>query len=197
MHPSDLQIGCVVMAAGDARRFGQNKLLQPFRGRPLIDYALDAADPALFCQIVVVTQYDAIAARAAARGCTVLRNEHPDWGVSHTIRLGTEAMSDCDGILYLVSDQPLLRADSVRRVVEAWRSMPDRIVGAGHDGRRGNPNLFPARLFPELLALEGDHGGNQVIRRHAEEFRLVEIPPLELADCDTPQALEDLKDAAD
>lgn len=194
---SDLRVGCLVMAAGNASRFGGNKLAARFDGVTLIERTLRAIDSTLFSAVTVVTQYDVIEQLAAERGFAVIRNTQPELGVSHTIRLGTEAMSDCDGILYLVSDQPLLRADSVRRVVEAWRSMPDRIVGAGHDGRRGNPNLFPAHLFPELLALEGDHGGNQVIRRHAEEFRLVEIPPLELADCDTPQALEDLKDAAD
>ena len=192
MHPSDLQIGCVVMAAGDARRFGQNKLLQPFRGRPLIDYALDAANPALFCQIVVVTQYDAIAVRAAARGCTVLRNEHPDWGVSHTICLGTKALQACDGILYLVSDQPLLTRASVARIVAEWRQHPDCIVGAASGEARGNPNLFPQKYFPDLLHLQGDRGGTRVIRQHPEVLRIVQVPEAELHDCDTPAALEQI-----
>ena len=102
-------------------------------------------------------------------------------------------MRSCDGILYMVADQPKLRQETVARLVEVWRQHPDRIVGAGHDGRRGNPNLFPARLFPELLALRGDHGGSSVIRAHEEELLLVETDGAELFDCDTQEALEALQ----
>ena len=52
---------------------------------------------------------------------------------------------------------------------------------------------MPARLFPELLALQGDHGGNQVIRRHEEDLLLWEVPALELTDVDTPQVLAQLR----
>ena len=102
-------------------------------------------------------------------------------------------MRACDGILYLVADQPLLRRDSVQRIAEAWLRTPEKIAGASHEGRRGNPNLFPARFFPELLALEGDCGGNLVIKRHTEDYLPVELAPEELRDCDTPQELAALR----
>ena len=121
------------------------------------------------------------------------RNRHPDWGLSHTIRLGTEALRDCDGILYLVCDQPLLTRRSVERVVARWREDPSRIVGAGHNGRRGNPCLFPSALFPELAALEGDQGGTVVIRAHPDLLVLSETPEPELADVDTPEGLQALR----
>ena len=37
-----LKIGCVVMAAGNAARFGENKLAATVNGKPLIEHALDA-----------------------------------------------------------------------------------------------------------------------------------------------------------
>ena len=40
-HP----IGCVIMASGLARRFGSNKLLADFGGRPMLCRALDAQIP--------------------------------------------------------------------------------------------------------------------------------------------------------
>lgn len=188
-----LRIGCLIMAAGNASRFGTNKLAQPLNGRTLIARALSAVPHEEFSAVCVVSQYPEIEALAAQSGFTAIHNDHPDWGVSYTIRLGTQAMRDCDGILYLVSDQPLLRRDSVRRIVQAWRQTPEKIVGAAHNGQHGNPNLFPARFFPELLSLEGDRGGNRIIRKHAENFLPVELPAGELVDCDTPQALEALR----
>ena len=57
-----------------------------------------------------------------------------------------------------------------------------------------SPFCGPTRLFPELLALTEDHGGNTVIRQHEEDLRLLEVPEAELTDVDTPQALAKLKE---
>lgn len=187
------KIGCLVMAAGNASRFGDNKLAAEFEGKPLIVRTLDAVPETMFSAVTVVTQYPEIEHLAIERGFAAIRNEHPDWGISHTIRLGTEAMRGCDAILYLVSDQPKLTRNSVRRVVEAWLADPDRIVGAAHDGKRGNPCIFPQAFFPELMQLREDHGGNTVIKKHPECLVTVEIAKAELTDVDTPEALQKLK----
>lgn len=189
----DERIGCLVMAAGNARRFAANKLTAELDGKPLIRRTLEAVPQGLFARVSVVTQYPEIARLAEEFGFSAISNSHPDWGISHTILLGTRAMADCDAILYLVSDQPLLRQDSILRVVQAWCDAPDCIVGASHNGKRGNPCIFPRRFFPELMQLQADNGGNQVIRAHPQCLRLVEIPQQELTDVDTPAALEDLQ----
>ena len=63
-------------------------------------------------------------------------------------------------MLFQVSDQPLLRRESVAELVDRWRTRPEKIVALGHGGVRGNPCLFPARFFPELLELrEADLSG--------------------------------------
>ena len=189
----DLKIGCLIMAAGSGRRFGGNKLAAELDGKPLIRRALEAVPAAQFFAVVVVSQYEDIEELAGQFGFAAIHNDRPDLGLSRTIRLGTEAMRGCDGILYMVADQPKLRQETVAQLVEVWRQHPDKIVGAGHDGRRGNPNLFPARFFPDLMALSGDHGGSAVIRAHEEDLLLVETDAAELFDCDTPEALDALR----
>ena len=168
------KIGCVVMAAGNARRFGENKLAAQLRGRSLILRALEAVPAGEF-------------------HFAAIHNPHPDYGISHTIELGLTALRDCDGVLFQVSDQPLLRRESVAELVDRWRTRPEKIVALGHGGVRGNPCLFPARFFPELLELREDHGGNTVIRRHEADLLLLDVPAEELRDVDTAQALEELK----
>ena len=188
----DPSLGCLVMAAGSGRRFGGNKLAADLDGKTLIRRALEAVPAAQFTAVTVVSQYEDIEALAGQFGFAAIHNDRPDLGLSHTIRLGTEAMCTCDGILYMVADQPKLCQETVARLVEVFRQHPDKIVGAGHDGRRGNPNLFPARFFEELMALSGDHGGSSVIRAHEDALLLVETDAEELFDCDTPEALESL-----
>ena len=185
-------LGCVVMAAGDARRFGENKLAAGVGGRSLILRALEAVPGEEFETVAVVTQYPEVLDLAGRFRFSAIRNEHPDFGLSHTIRLGLEALGRCDAACFLVSDQPLLKRESVRALAELWRSQPENIAALAHGGVRGNPCIFPARFFPELLELREDHGGNTVIRRHEEALVLLEVPEEELTDVDTPEALKGL-----
>ena len=188
-----MKIGCVVMAAGNARRFGENKLAARFQGKSLIRRTLEAVPGDVFDSTVVVTQYPEIAELAKEFHFAAIRNEHPDFGISHTIELGLTKLRDCDGVLFLVSDQPLLRRESVAELAELWKRQPDKIAALGHGGVRGNPCLFPARFFPELLELREDRGGNAVIRRHEEALVLLEVDGAELYDVDTVRALEHLE----
>lgn len=188
-----LKLGCVVMAAGNARRFGDNKLAARVGGRSLIRRALEAVPPELFDTVAVVTQYPEVMDLAGEFHFSAVRNIHPDFGLSRTIALGLSALGDCDGAMFLVSDQPLLRRESVAALARFWREQPDKLAALAHGGVRGNPCVFPARFFPELLALTEDHGGSSVIRRHEGDLRLLEVPKAELTDIDTPRALEELK----
>ena len=191
------KIGCLLMAAGNASRFQSNKLLAEFRGKPLVLWALERIDPARFSQVTVVTQYPEICTMAEEFGFPWLKNDHPDWGAAYTIRLGTEAMAQCDAILYLVADQPLLDAAAIARILETWQETPDRIVAPAHDGRTGNPCIFPRDFFPELCQLQGDVGGKRVIKAHLDRLLTVEVAPDALFDCDTPEALAELRRTAE
>ena len=175
-----LKIGCVVLAAGNARRFGSNKLR-----------ALEAVPSGLVT--VVVSQYPDILALAGEYGFAAVANDRPDLGLSRSVRLGLERLSDCDGVLFLVSDQPWLKRDSAEALVALWAQNPGKIAAMAHSGVRGNPCLFPARFYPELLELTGDRGGSAVIRRHEEDLLLLETDALELTDVDTPAALEQVR----
>ena len=183
-------VGCLLMAAGNAERFGENKLLcAAWDGRSLIEHALETIPQECFARVLVVTQYPEITAFAKARGFETLQNEHPGRGQSETIRLGTRALSDCDAICFMVADQPLLRRETLAREVDFFSSHRELIVALGHNGVRGNPCLFPARFFPELLALEGDVGGGAVIRKHLDALLLFPADERELRDADTKDAL--------
>ncbi len=84
---SSLRIGCVLMAAGSARRFGSNKL--PFAGwRDAGRTCANAIPSEEFYHVVVVTRFPEIVEMAKNRGYMVKINQEPDQGLSHTIRNG-------------------------------------------------------------------------------------------------------------
>ena len=113
-----MNIGCVVMAAGMSSRFGGNKLAQQWQGKSLIRHALEAVPADKLSATVVVTQYPEVVALAKEFGFTPIVNSHPEYGQSHTIHLGVRALERCDALLFQVADQPLLRRESVARLID-------------------------------------------------------------------------------
>ena len=190
MESKNIRLGCVVMAAGNARRFGENKLSAVIGERSLMERTLDAVPCKLFEKVVVVTQYDWVETLAATRGFLPIRNKEPEKGLRRTIQLGLNELLDLDGVLFLVSDQPWLKEETVEAEIRLFLANSDKIIALSHDGQRGNPCIFPKRFFSQLLALEGDRGGSAVIRQLEDDLLLLEADEIELRDIDTKEELE-------
>lgn len=184
-------VGCVIMASGLGKRFGGNKLMADFHGKPMIHRALDATE-GLFDSRVVVTRHEDVAALCRERGVEVVLHDLPHR--SDTVRLGLEALGDLDGCMFLPGDQPLLRRETVALLLKSWKESPERIIRPIHEDTVGSPVLFPAWAFPELKNLPEGKGGGVVIKKHPHEILQVSISnPFEMADADTPEMLELLR----
>ncbi len=190
-----MNLVCILMAAGAGRRFGSNKLLAPYRGKPLYARALDAVPAEKLRATIVVSGSGEILAEAERRGFFAVKNDRPEEGVSRTIRMGLERARalGADAAMFMVADQPRLTRESVLALVDAFEKDPHVIRALGNGQRRGNPAIFPGRFFDELCALAGDSGGSEVIRRHEDALALHQVAdPGELADVDGAEELKQL-----
>ena len=183
--------GCVIMASGLGKRFGSNKLMADFHGKPMIQRALDATE-GLFTRRVVVTRHESVAELCRAQNVEVVLHDLP--GRNDTVRLGLEALGDLDCCLFLPGDQPLLRRETVAMLLENRKENPNSILRLAYEDTEGSPVLFPSWAFPELRNLPEGKGGGFVIKNHPHEvLRVFTANPFELADADTPETLELLK----
>ena len=187
-----MRLACLLTAAGSGCRFGEDKLRLSVAGQPMGVHALDVLSKAPFALRVLVTSTDKeyLMDAARERGFNLVVNPDPSRGMSSSVRLGTAHILQTgayDGILYAVADQPNLHTATVQRLMEAFTEQPDCIWAPEANGKRGNPVLFPASLFPELLKVEGDRGGRQVIAAHLELLRTIKVAQSELMDIDTKE----------
>lgn len=183
-------LGCVIMASGMSRRFGSNKLLADFDGAPLLLQALRATD-GLFQKRVVVTRHEEAAELCRAYGVEAVLHDLP--GRNDTVRLGLDAVGEADACLFLPADQPLLRKETVAKLICLWENDREKIVRPVCGGDPGSPVLFPRWAFPELMTLPEGKGGGVIIKKYPERVLLTEIDdPFELMDADTPEALAEL-----
>ena len=145
-----MKLGLIMLAAGNSRRFGSNKLLYGIDGMPMYRHILlelkkvKAAleEQGHRCEITVVTQYEEIAQEAEKLGAWFLYNLHPDEGISSSLKIGLRVNREMDACLFTVADQPWLRWETVFGLVDVFLREGKGSPVWSMMGRRGIPVFF-------------------------------------------------------
>lgn len=183
-----MKIGCLVLASGQGKRFGSNKLLADLCGQPLLVRTLDCLPTDTLCKTLVVTRWSQVAALCTQRGVACLLHDRVDR--SDVIRLGIRYMEGLDGCLVCQGDQPLCRPSSLRALARAFEAEPNCIHRLAWQGVGASPVLFGAAHFSALASLPPKSGGSAIVQAVPDLVRLTEAQsPCELWDADTPEAL--------
>ena len=193
------RLGIVILAAGEARRFGACKQLALLHTKPLLQHVIDAALPLRPTRLIVMTgkYHEAIAAaknEGVVTGAELILN--PDWssGMSSSIRLGCELLSDdCDQLLVLLADQVLVSTSELETLVA--QAVDGGSACAGFGETVGPPAVFSRVWYPDLLTLNAENGAKKLLTDPAKQVTIV---PMKSAgwDIDSKDDLERLSDVS-
>jgi molybdenum cofactor cytidylyltransferase len=193
------RIAALVLAAGLSSRMGSNKLLQEWRGKPLLRWVVEAALASDAQPVIVVTGNEASKIQTALQGLDVIFAHNRDFGdgLSTSLKAGLASVpASADGIAVLLGDMPQIGANLINRMVSAFSPADSRsICIATHEHRRGNPVLWARSFFPEIATLTGDEGAKRILRENEDLVCEIEADAGVLRDIDTPEALEALRAA--
>ena len=92
-------------------------------------------------------------------------------------------LAEAAGFTVVLNPQPELGQS--HSLIAAWQGDPGGIWGCDFEGRFSIPSIFPAAVYGELLAQDGDVGGREVMRAHPELVHTIPAPPQEHFDIDT------------
>ena len=193
------RLGIIILAAGEARRFGACKQLALLHTKPLLQHVIDAALPLRPTRLVVMTgkYHEAIAAakdEGVVTGAELIRN--PDWssGMSSSIRLGCELLADdCDQLLVLLADQVLVSTSELETLTA--QAVDGGSACAGFSETVGPPAVFSRAWYPDLLTLNAENGAKKLLTDPAKQVTIV---PMKSAgwDIDSKDDLERLSDVS-
>ena len=191
------KVAAIVLAAGRSSRMGpHNKLLQPIDGSTIIARVTGAAIGSEARPVIVVTGFEDDRIKEALRGLDVTFANNPnfDEGMSGSIKTGLAALpAGSDGAMILLGDMPEVEASDLRLLMGAFEGR-DAICIPVRGGRRGNPVLWGASYFAEMMRLSGDVGAKQLIAKHSGHVTEVLVGSDGIfADVDTPADLARLR----
>jgi molybdenum cofactor cytidylyltransferase len=188
--------GCaaVVLAAGEARRFGVQKLLMPFGDGTVIGSVVGALAAAGVAPIIVVVGRDAeqIAAAVGDRA-QVVRNPDPGRGMLSSIQTGVAVLpAEVSRFLIALGDQPRLRPADVVALLAAQQESRRGLAIPVHEGRRGHPIVASGIYRRAILELDAHQTLRDLVRaRHHDCVEVVCDSDAVVRDIDTQEQYQD------
>ena len=170
----------ILLAAGIASRFGSNKL-EAMLGDDMLGLHAARTLAGIGCNGLFAVHDPANAKLASglqSNGFTLLDNDIPHVGLSHSLALAALAAtaSEADAMLVCLADMPSVSTRHLLALIDAHRQHPDRIITSATATQRSPPALFPRTAWPMLATLTGDAGARQflhhaiVVQTHAAEL---------------------------
>jgi molybdenum cofactor cytidylyltransferase len=186
IHAAFEPVAGIILAAGQASRYGKPKQLLDFHGEPFVRRVAKTALAAGLSPVVVVTGAYAEEVESAVKDLDVQIVRNADWqeGQASSIRAGLDPLPGPPpnptkfsriwgrerNVIFLLADQPQV----TRHVLDALKGRHAEglfpIVAPLVADRRGNPVLFDQITFDELRALQGDVGGRVLFRKYPLEY---------------------------
>jgi len=163
------RIGVVLLAAGAGQRFGGDKLShQLIDGDLLLERTLKLYRGLPNLTIVVANEELQQISRAYSND--VILCEENERGMSYSLKLGLQRNENLGACMICLGDMccvPSAIIEELLALAKADKIIAPRLKQNGK-WRQGNPVVFGRDFFPELMQLEGDVGGKQVLKQQAD-----------------------------
>jgi molybdenum cofactor cytidylyltransferase len=175
-----LKLGLIVTAAGLSSRHPPNKLLLNLDGEAVIRKTVRSLLP-FPGQIIVVTGHESQAILDALKDLPTDKLScvhNPDYptGLASSVKIGVKAITHpVDYFCFSPGDKPFIHFEVVRAMINHLEQTRPLILQPRYLKKPGHPTFFHSRLLPDLLALEGDEGGRQLIARLERQVLTMEV----------------------
>lgn len=199
MNSPATDITAVLLAAGQARRFGSDKRRLPCPPHDSLMAAALAPLQAVFAHIVVVLRpgdaWGALLCRQLGLTVAWSFQHHTGQAASVAAALpylrNSHSTTAPQAMLVALADMGQVQTQTLQHLVSTWRAHPNQLLLPSHQGRMGNPRIIPAAMWPLLKNATGDDG----VRRALPWSQAQQLPVDDagvLLDVDTPQDAQQL-----
>ncbi len=173
--------GIIILAAGNSSRLGTPKQLLEYKGKSLLQHAIDEALLIQEAPVIVVigaTHQDIENSIKQKKGIAFAHNKNWNSGMGSSIKTGLQhLLKTSPGItacIITVCDQPFINSTIFNALINAHHETGTGIVASAYAGTIGTPALFDKDYFNELINLNNAEGAKKLLQKYDDD--LIAIP---------------------
>jgi len=188
--------GVIILAAGSSSRLGSPKQNLVYKGKTLLQRALETAEASICDPVIVVLGANADLIRPSLDGYKITITQNDDWqeGMASSIQTGVKALQNINpgiqSVILMLCDQPFVDTWLLNLLIMAQGK--DGIVVSAYNDAMGPPVLFDKVYLDDLLVLQGAEGAKKVIQQYPHAIVEITFPQGGI-DIDTIADYEKLK----
>lgn len=187
--------GIILLAAGSSSRLGTAKQNLVYKGKTLLQRAIETARASVCEPVIVIlgANSEAITPTIADYDVTIVQNS--DWaaGMGSSIAAGIKELEKIStgstSVILMLCDQPFVDTWLLNLLIMSQSK--EGITVTAYNDTVGPPVLFDAVYFDELLELKGAEGAKKVFQQYPHAISEVPFPPAGV-DIDTMEDFERL-----
>ena len=171
-------VSVIILAAGESKRMGVPKQLMPLGRTSILLQTLNNYLDSIANEVIVVLgcRSSEIIASLEGTPVKVVVNKNYRQGISTSIISGLKLVNNsASGIMIALGDQPFIGKPIINNLIEIFKQVDKGIVLPVYKGEQGHPVIFSRIYKKELLALQGDSGGREIVARHLDHVKRVSI----------------------
>jgi molybdenum cofactor cytidylyltransferase len=167
--------GIIILAAGASTRLGEPKQQLLYKGKTLLQHAVDAAVESMAEVVIVVLGANAevIKKDITNQGVAIVHNKDWEDGMASSIRKGITALQklspDIDDAILMLCDQPFVDVALLNNLMLNKHQTSKPIIACAYDNTVGPPALFNKTYFNALLSLKGQEGAKKLLMKYSNE----------------------------
>lgn len=165
----------IILAAGESSRLGFPKQTLLYKGKTLLEIAIEAGLKSKCTSVKVVLGANAQAIESGIKSYPVEIIQNTGWaeGMASSIRIAVEAIQQdqqIDSAIIMLCDQPFVTHKILDSLIHKQQESGKSIVASSYEDMFGVPVLFKRSLFPELLKLQGQEGAKMILRQYPDDI---------------------------
>lgn len=170
------------------------KQLLLFQGETLVQRTIRVALEADFSEVAVVIGAASSQVRESIgeRPVRVIENSQWEEGLASSLRMGIAALSESDGVMILLVDQPQVTSSWLGSLLTIFESSDLDVVATSKGGIACPPAIVAKSLFEKVATLRGDEGAKKFFS--SSKVQYIEFPG-DLSDVDTAEDYKRITDA--
>lgn len=171
--------GLIILAAGESSRLGFPKQMLLYKGKTLLELAIEAGLKSKCRPVSVVLGANSTVIEDGIKQFDVNIIHNTNWakGIASSIIAGITNLQkneETDSVVIMLCDQPFVTGATINSLLYKQQETGKKIVASTYKDTVGVPVMFNKSFFGELLLLHGHEGAKKILSNHPNH--IVTIP---------------------